>query len=107
MACSACGDADVITNTAPFRHVRCQPSDWNRLRREAARFATSAALHYSDAEYSILLTNKRLNLVVTIWPGSGEINAMAIARSTPTRSEASLADRFITDLRVKSEPIPV
>jgi hypothetical protein len=69
--------------------------------RASITFAGAHDLTYDHAEYSILLTNDRLNFILTRFPETEEFHATAIARSEPSDEEAELFRRFVSSLDAK------
>jgi hypothetical protein len=103
---TGCGNREVITNRAPFQNLLCRPSDLDELKRKSATFAKAERFRYGDAEYAVLLTNERLNFILTQHPSSGQVYATAIARSEPTVKDGMLFRRFLSDLNLKCMPAP-
>jgi hypothetical protein len=97
----ACGNREVITDTAPFANLTCQPLNFNGLKRKSTTFAKTERLRYDDADYSVLLTNERLNFILAQVPGTGQVYATGIARSEPTGVELRVFRRFLSDMNLK------
>ncbi len=98
---SACGNREVIIDRAPFANLLCQQLNLDELKRSSATFAKTEDLRYAHADYSVLLTNERLNFILAQTPSTGQIHATAIARSEPTGVDLRLFRRFISDLNLK------
>jgi hypothetical protein len=103
---TACGNREVIINTAPFQNLLCRPSDLDELKRKSAIFAKAERFRYGDADYAVLLTNERLNFILTQHPSSGQVYAIAIARSEPTERDGMLFRRYLSGLNLQCMPAP-
>jgi hypothetical protein len=99
---AGCGHDRVITEKDPFKNLLCQ----DQLTRQSASFADATGLEFGAAEFSVLLTNERLNFILARAPDSGEIYATAIARSEASADEAELVGRFLSSLGLHCEPSP-
>jgi hypothetical protein len=106
---TSCGNQQVITNKTPFQNLECDlgRSDFARLQRMSANFAETEGLRYSLDDYSVWLTNERLNFVLAKRPDMERVFATAIARSKPTSREEDLFRRFIAVLKLKCAPAAV
>lgn len=97
---TACGDDDVIVNKAPFQNLICRRLSWDQLKLRSATFARAQNFRYGSTEYSVLITNKRLNFILARVPDTGRINATAIARSEPSSDETKLFRRFVSNFHL-------
>lgn len=100
----ACGNGEVIVQKAPYENLRCEPVSWEQLNLESIKFARLRKFQFSSAEFSVLLTNQRLNFILTRVPDTGEIYAIAIARSKPSDAEQMIFQRFVASLHLKCGP---
>jgi hypothetical protein len=102
-----CQDDQVILNKAPFQNLACgQPTDdsFADIQRRSATFAYANNLHFRPADYSVLLANEHLNLILVKHPARPEIFATAISRSEPTEQDAVTFRRLISDLNLRCLP---
>ena len=101
---SSCHDSTTIDNKAPFLYVNCtvSPSSLNQLRDRAGEFSKKNNLSFepinissSGDKFSILMTDKTLNIVVTSSAIVDRIFVSGISRAEPTSRDRALLTQFL------------
>lgn len=99
--CSGLND-DVIVNVSPFRNLSCDlnaPTS-SRIVKQATKFAAQYGFRARSNAFATILTNERLNFIVTYSPRA-PLYVTAVAREKPRADEVALFDQFVANLSLK------